>query len=263
MTLREKEQQLLKKWWAKYGGNPLFCFDGLHIVGEARKISGAWRMDESGCPGKNELAWKDAKVRCLFLTKDHNLNGDEEGVDLRMETGYNNCTDQLYHQFYARYLMLLYGLCHINLASGDYPPFEDARNQDNYWDYFMEAPVVRINAKKIGGNQRCPESLLRRYIEKDLIWIKEQIGLYNANIIVICDGAESDKNPMLYLVREMYPDLKNTILEGKEDPWVMYSAKHKVVVLWEWHMSYGIAYAEYYDAVRHLSEAIRSKQVIL
>lgn len=262
MTLREKEQELLEQWWKEYDNDPLFCYDGLHLVGEASKATGAWEMDESACPGKNEKVWNDAKVRCLFLTKDHNLGGDEEGVDFRRETGYDNATDGLYHQFYARYLMLLYGLCHIDPATGDFPSFEEASNQDTYWDFFMEAPVVRINAKKIAGYASCPEPMLREYIERDKARLKEQIGLYDANIIVVCDGAEVD-NPMLGLMKEMHPDLKNTILEGKEDPWVMYSAKDKVVVIWEWHMSARIAYADYYDAVRHLSEAIRSRQVVL
>lgn len=262
MTLREKEQRLLEQWWAEYGNDPLFCFDGLHLVGKNRKDSGAWVMDESDCPGKNERIWNDAKVRCLFLTKDHNLCGDEEGVDIRTETGYDNSTDGLYHQFYARYLILLYGLCHINLLSGEYPSFEVASNQDIYWDNFMEAPVVRINTKKIAGFAQCPEPLLREYIEKDKGWLKRQIGLYGANIIVVCDGTEDD-NPMLDLVKDIFPDLKNTVLDGKEDPWVMYSAKDKVAVIWEWHMSARIAYADYYDAVRHLSDAIKSKQVIL
>ena len=262
MTLREKENQLLEEWWNAHGNNPLFCYDGLHLVGKASKDSGAWEMDESDYPGKNEQVWNNSKVRCLFLTKDFNLNGDDEGVDIRKETGYDNSTDGLYHHFYSRHLMLLYGLCHIDLKTGEYPPFEEASNQDVYWDYFMEAPVVRINVKKIAGGPKCSKSLLREYIKKDKDRLKNQIDLYNANVIVVCNGAETD-NPILELVKEMHPDLRNIVLEGKGDPWVMYSAKDRVAVIWEWHMSQSVAYADYYDAVRHLSEAISSNQVIL
>ena len=209
-SISQQEDALFQGW--PDGDSDLFCPDGLHRTGYPSKESGCWQMvsDEQA-----ENRWMNSKIRCLFLTKDHNLQGDQEGVDVRCETGKDNTNDRVFYRFYARYLMLLYGLTRINLTTFTYPSLDEAKNPSNYLCHFYKTPVVCVNVKKIGGESTCSQKTLSSYLTKDKDKIIKQLHIYDANVIIVCQGEpwnpsrnQNDLCHILDLVYEMYPDLR-------------------------------------------------------
>ena len=107
MSIHEKEDYLFSRWIDYY--KSLFCWDGLHRTGKKIKENGYWKLVPDN---KEESIWESSPLRCIFLTKDYNHQGDYEGIDIRKEVGRNNITDSIYYPFHRMYLMLLYGIMH-------------------------------------------------------------------------------------------------------------------------------------------------------
>lgn len=256
-SIHKQEDELFSEWSEYKDEN--FCQDGLHYTGRESNDSGYWNMLRDD---KEESRWWASNIRCLFLTKDYNDQGDGFGVDTRYETGLNNITDGVYYQFFSRYLQLLYGIMHINPSTFEYPDLDEVKNPDTYLDYFHEAPVVRINTKKMSGGSVCKWSDLAAYLQKDNERIKRQMGIYDANIVVVCQGSdwnidEDHTAPyhILDVVYQKYPDMK---IWEKGDGWIYYSEQAKVVIVHEYHMScFSVSYAEYYKATGYVAEFLK------
>lgn len=255
-SIHEQESALFEEW--PEHDNALFCPDGLHHTGVAVKNEDYWEMNPDNI---EEEKWQDSPLRCIFLTKDHNLQGDEEGVDVRYETGLNNDTNSVYYYFYARYLQLLYGLMHIDLNTFEYPPFEIAQNEDTYLNYFHNAPVVRINTKKIAGTESCPSDVLSSYLLRDQNFIHRQIQIYDANIIIVCQGTgwriDSDHTypcHILDMLYNKYPDMKQWC---DDNYWIYYSEQTKTIFVHEWHPSKPVSYEDYYEGVQYVAEFLK------
>ena len=270
MDIHEKENQLFRQWEEYVKErldsetvDDLFCYDGLHYTGEPDKSSGYWLMQRDY---REEELWNNAFIRPAFLTKDHNLNGDEEGVDIRTETGMNNDNNNVYHAFYARYLQLMYGLGHIDPHTYDCPSFEEASQKENYLSFFHhDAAVVRINVKKIAGYESCPHQLLQEYVLFDQEYIRRQLGLYRPNVIICCDGSDFKPNqrdvitnPIMEMLFHFYPDLKAYHYPEDEYNFIYFSEAEKVIVLHEWHpSSRSVSYHDYYLAIPQLCKFLK------
>lgn len=261
-SIHELENELFRRWPGH--DNDLFCPDGLHHTGQPLKDKEHWIVDENG---KEEELWKASSIRCLFLTKDHNLQGNEEGVDVRCETGYDNTNGKVYSSFYGKYLMLLYGLMHIDTSTFDYPQLNVAKEVNNFFNYFHSAPVVRINVKKIAGGSSCSNNTLAKAMAQDIELCKKQICIYDANVIVVCNGNGWDINAdhsvcnhMLDMIYQLYPDLKpwHSGCEKNNDTWIYYSEKSQVIVIHEYHMSARKSYEEYYTPTKMVADFFKA-----
>lgn len=264
-VVRDFEESLFEKWQnhleKRIGHDDikrLFCPDGLHYLGEVYQPDGKhWEMKET--PQKAEIIWSSSRIRCLFLTKDYNHGGDDEGFDSRIETGINNSTRNLSDLFYRRYISLLYGLCHTNPTDGSYIGYSSLPEPKELLKAFQTSlPSVRINLKKLAGGSICEDKELKSYIESDKDYIIKQMRFYDANVIVCCYGTDYKKNPIMNLLRDLYPDL--TLFDtGNNDKFVFYSPSQYVIVLHEWHPSYpGISDETYYSAIDRISRFIKT-----
>lgn len=248
-TIREQEEKLFAEWidheqqWSGLDKEQLdnrFCWDGLHFTGKPERYDNGnnvwWTMKGDG---KQEELWSKAFIKPIFLCKDH--NGYDEAVDTRKETGYSG--DHFYHQFYKKYLILLYALTNYNPSTNIFPSFEESSNIDNYWqgkNGFFHAPVVRINLKKLSGGSSCSDMELEEAIVNDKEFIDRQRKIYKgANVFVCCHGGQN-WNPIWDLLKwkddgyGWFPDLEQY---DKENDSFWYSKKEKVVVLCTPHMS--------------------------
>lgn len=159
MTISEQENELFMEWQDHLKSrldkdivDNLFCLDGLHFTGTPFIDNfGNWQMKRDY---KEEELWRNSKIKCLFLTKDHNLQGDSEGVDIRFETGLKNMsgnsvdTAKIYHSFYGRYFLLLRGILSLNnnIIPESRPEYINKARENA--KFFWESPVCRINLKK-------------------------------------------------------------------------------------------------------------------
>lgn len=237
----------------------VFCPDGLHFTGELDTYQEEGRSFCDVESGNQEELWSNAFLKPVFLCKDYNgIYPDEDGniiysnMDVRTESGQYD--GKLYYRFYARYMILLYGLTNYNPEKNTFPPFSEASDINNYWygeKGFFHAPVVRMNLKKIAGWPKCYDNVLRGYIKNDFYYITRQKDIYEgANVFVCCHGGEPS-NPIMDILKDKwFPGLKPY---KKDSRFLWYDETNKVVVLHEWHMSTpGVSYEEYYSAVNEL-----------
>lgn len=270
-SLRQKEELLFRKWEKRLEGlgldKELFCYDGLHYLGKAVKDP-CWRIAPTA--GLAERKWDSSPIRCLFLTKDHNLQGEDEGVDFREESGLDNGSDKMYWQFYMRYTMLLYGLYHYDPVVGKCPSLDEVQDRDMLLEAFQqEIPVVRMNTKKIAGGSSLDKGDLFSHIQRDRDLINEQMDLYDANVFVVCDGSEFGSldnlreeprmNPIMALMLERYTDLRLYKYAGPAKEYgsysfIFFSQGHHVIVIWEYHPSHRVSYKEYYAPLSHFED---------
>lgn len=260
-SIYEQEEALFKEWmkheeWIhqdkdltsmdKYSIESLFCPDGLHFTGNFSPFSG--KLD---CDDKQEYLWKKAFLKPIFLCKDYNglSNGVYEGMDIREETGYYN--EKLYYHFYAKYMILLYGITNYDKNRKKFPSFEEAIIKENYWlgdNGFFHAPVVRMNIKKIAGGPKCPDWLLQKYKERDKEYLTRQKHIYkDANVFICCHSGEV-LNPIWDLLwePEWFPDMSQ--YDSNNDSF-WYSPSKKVVIICTPHMSARVAYWEFYKSI--------------
>ena len=257
-SIRSREESLFKKWEEILEKNcqsafqkDLFCYDGLHNTGVPVQSDGHHWVIEPDY--QEEQMWNESHLKCVFITKEHNLQGDNEGVDIRTETGIDNCTGRLYYRFYARYLYLLYGILHIDVERHTIPSLEEAK--EHCLDYFRVAPVVRINFKKIAGGSSCSERSLRDYqsTAKDVPLLKEQLSIYQPNIIISCSGSKND-NYMWDTICGLFPKAIPVKPESSSVPSILYSIEDKLLLVKTWHPSARIKYSKYYQLVEEIAE---------
>ena len=267
MTFLEQEEHLFARWikhdeewiyqenWPDMAGvsvEDAFVRDGLHFTGnETEKVSNGENTWRKMVPdGKQEDLWERAYLKPIFLCKD--CNGYSE--DLRLETGYANV--KFYGRFYSNYLSLLYGLTNYNPVTKEFPAREVACDIDNFWEGekgFFHAPVVRMNLKKIMGASKCPNHILKHYIDKDKQFITEQKDIYKgANVFICCNGSLYN-NPIWKLLSDpkdgWFRDLEHYDKDQSQSIW--YSKSHRVIVLWAYHMSCpGEDYYKYIPSLR-------------
>ena len=259
--VREFENALFKEWETKYESSNLFCYDGLHCLGEHFKPDGKhWEM-QRGLIDDKEIAvsaWEESKMRCMFLTKDHNASEDGEGFDSRIETGIDNRTEKMYTQFYGRWIRLLYGLCNMDINTFSFPVFSSLPEPHELLNAFhRELPCVRINMKKIAGRSTCSKTELQKYINSDQMYIKRQILFYDANVLICCAGSEKDDNPIMQFLFKIYADLQPYTI-GSGYNFVYFSPSSHILVLHEWHPSARISYEDYYSAVPQVSSFLKA-----
>lgn len=256
MTIHEKEDALFAEWMEhqrKLTGfdiDNLFCPDGLHYTGKPVKRDGKHFIIDRNY--MEEYLWGQSN-RLVFISKDHNLRGDEEGVDVRDESGLDNVSGRIEPHFFRRYLILNYCLGKINLETGDAPSIEEAAA--NCHEYFLSCAVVRMNVKKIAGDSKCPKALLQEFLKMDEDFVKRQLNLYDGKIFVCLDGSE--KSSIMKMFRDMFPDL-NKFEAGEEYSFIYSSESAGIVVIYEWHPGCRETDENYFSAVRQLSMFIKS-----
>lgn len=234
----------------------VFCQDGLHYTGMPGPPNGTlWRVLD--CDDMQDILWDKAYLKPVFLCKDYNgltEDGSYSCMDIREETGFYY--ENLYYRFYAKYMILLYGLTNYNVTQNKFPEFEEAKIKENYWlgkNGFFHAPVVRMNIKKIAGSSTCPDWLLNKYKERDKEFLTRQKDIYKgANVFVCCHGGYNF-NPIWDLLscktknnEGWFPDLKQY---DEQDDSFWYSEKHRIVVICTPHMSARKSYWSFYKAL--------------
>lgn len=240
-TIKKIEQEILDEW-RKHAESindaHEFSEDGLLYRGEIFFESGTWHRRE----GKEEELWHNANRRLLIITKELN---DTEAWNVREETGRQNCAAFSYQKgvpFIKNLRMWSYGL--LNSTSDYYPEFDKSRDMNVSGPFFENAPIAHINCKKQCGGAKINQKTLSEYINKYSIFLKKQIALYNADIIICC-GSANGQNIILDFVKSQY--LKDMhIVEGTCN-WIYYSPSTGKIVIDSYHPSARIGYQEVYE----------------
>jgi hypothetical protein len=185
MTIHELEDSLFERWENSYQGEDKksFCRDGLCYNGEYNPKT------KTCSPNNEELLWKNAKRKVVFLLKDNNGN---DGEDTRYWGWRGAPLAPIYQNLYR----WLEGL---NTVRKDHPTsFKDGDYSTTSWDVVMDKyPFIPMNIKKLAGGSRVSDSVLWEAAERDQGFLREQINIYRPNIVVCCGGGRNEEGGAL------------------------------------------------------------------
>lgn len=155
--IKEKEEELFSRW-KKEQNYEYFISDGV-------------------C---DEEKWNEQNLKILFVLKEANWkNGNGDLRKLLMNGGNSNYWKTWNN--IARWTQAL-------LTKGEYPKtvsYSDKTNQ--------LSKIAAMNLKKVGGGARADDETIREYARSDRSFLKEQIELYEPDIIICC-GRGKGKN---------------------------------------------------------------------
>lgn len=241
-SIFERNEQLLKEWEKASEDNneqSEFVPDGILYRGDAVYSStGCWGHER----GTEDELWQHSPMRILYITKDLN---DEESWDIRCETCRENYSGEdnvriASNNFCKNYLYQIYGLGHTTPEKmTDYNGFSDK----DAIEYFDKSTIARINVKKQLGKSSISNYVLKKYIDKYSDFIKRQILLLDADIIVCCGSSNNSLDKLiLNFVKENCYNLE------KINNWIYYCAEMNKVVVDSWHLSVrGVSIEDFYN----------------
>ena len=155
--LKEKEVELFSRWRTERGYEH-FISDGI----------------------LDEIEWNKQNYKILFVLKEANWeNGNDDLCEFLLSeesSSYWKTWNNV-----ARWTKAL-------LEQGEYLRYV-SKSDKSYW----LRKIAALNLKKVGGKSISDDALIRDYAENDKVYLKEQIELYNPDIIICC-GRGNGKN---------------------------------------------------------------------
>lgn len=239
-SIHTKEEEIQDRWLVmarNHNDAESLCTDGLLFRGTISYKNGFW----SRVKGDEERKWEEAARRLLILAKDLN---DDEGWDIRQETGRYNEVAFSYERAISFYKNLrMWSYLVLTGRAGQMPSFKEARDMNVAGPFYESAPIARVNCKKQVGSGSISDAVLMSYLDTYTPLLKEQIALYDADIIYCC-GFSSDRNIILDFVRSHY--LTDLVPVPGTDGWIYYSPSTNKMAINSYHPSARIGYEDTY-----------------
>ena len=110
-------------------------------------------------------------------------------------------------------------------------PFGKADNATRLQGFYENAPIVRINCKKQPDTKAASNAVLQKYMDNYADLLKEQISMYNTDIILCIGGQGIMVN---FLQKHLYEDLEQV------NRHCYYSPKANVLVVKQYHPNYNV-----------------------
>ena len=228
MKYHKKEEQIFDRWAErarKLHESDEITKDGLLYRGEL------WfdGFNQVSKPGDEEQQWEDASLRMLVMTKELN---EDDGWDIRGESGRvpsPRLTCRTAQRFFPNLELWVYGL--MNIPDRKVMPFSKADNGTRLQGFYENAPIVRVNCKKQPDIKSASNLVLQKYMRDYADLLKEQVRLYDADII-LCVGGQGVM--VKFLSDNVYTDLKQ--FNGH----IWFSPSSEVMVVKQYHPNYNV-----------------------
>lgn len=202
MKYHKREESLFERWAERarhLHDSEDITKDGLLYRGELW-FDGYCQVHKKA---NEEQLWSDAGLRLLVLTKELY---DEDGWDLRAESGRvpsPRLTCRTAYRFFPNLELWVYGL--MNIPDRKVVSFGKADNELRLQGFYENAPIARVNCKKQPDIRALSNMVLQKYIDNYSDLLKEQIEMYDADII-LCTGGQGLL--VKFLKDYVYPDLE-------------------------------------------------------
>ena len=228
MNYHENEERLFDRWAQrarKLHESDDITKDGLLYRGEM------WfdGFNQVCKKANEEQLWEDAGMRLLVLTKELD---EDDGWDIRGESGRvpsPRLTCRTAMRFFPNLELWAYGL--MNIPDRKVMPFAKADNQTRLQGFYENAAIARVNCKKQPDNKAASNAVLQKYMENYADLLKEQILLYDADIILCIGGQGIMVN---FIQKHVYKDLEEV------NPHCYYSAEANILVVKQYHPNYNV-----------------------
>lgn len=228
MNYHQNEERLFTRWAErakKLHESDEITKDGLLYRGEL------WfdGFNQVRKPGDEEQQWADASLRLLVLTKEL---GEDDGWDIRGESGRvpsPRLTCRTAQRFFPNLELWVYGL--MNIPDRKAMTYSRADNEVRLQGFFENAPLAHINCKKQPDIKSASNMVMQKYLRDYADLLKEQVLLYDADII-LCVGGQGVL--VRFLAEHVYQDLE----QYNEHVW--FSPASGVVVVKQYHPNYNV-----------------------
>ena len=228
MKYHKKEEQLFSRWAErarKLRESDEITKDGLLYRGDM------WfdGFNQVSKPGNEEQQWEDASLRLMVLTKELN---EDDGWDIRGESGRvpsPRLTCRTAQRFFPSLELWVYGL--MNIPDRKVMAFSRADNATRLQGFYENAPIARVNCKKQPDIKSASNMVLQKYLRDYADLLKEQIELYDADII-LCVGGQGVM--VRFLAEHVYTDLE------QYNDHIFFSPSAGVVVAKQYHPNYNV-----------------------
>lgn len=162
MTVKDRESALFARWRAERG-YPCFIRDGLFC----------------------EEAWSEQSVKILYVLKEANWeNGDTDLCAFLLS--------EVSSTYWRTWDNIVRWTKAIRIG-GEYP-----RRVTKADKTACLKTITALNIKKVGGDAHADDEEIRRYGEQDAPYIRQQIELYQPDIIVCCGRGRGRNGDILY-----------------------------------------------------------------
>lgn len=228
MTFRDHEEKLFERWAQrarKLHDADTITKDGLLYRGDVW-WDGFCQVHK---PANEEQLWNDAGMRLMVLTKELY---EEDCWDIRTETGRvpsPRLTVRTAMRFFPNLELWAYGL--LTIPERKVIPFVKADNPTRLQGFYENAPIARVTCKKQQDGKAASNAVLQKYMDNYADLLKEQITMYNADIILCLGGQGIMVN---FLQKNVYTDLEEV------NPHCWYSPKANVLVVKQFHPNYNV-----------------------
>lgn len=228
MKYHKKEEQIFTRWAErarKLHESDEITKDGLLYRGEMW-FDGFNQVSKSG---NEEQQWTDASLRLLVMTKELN---EDDGWDIRGESGRvpsPRLTCRTAQRFFPNLELWVYGL--MNIPDRKVMSFSKADNATRLQGFYENAPIARVNCKKQPDIKSASNMVLQKYLRDYADLLKEQIELYDADII-LCVGGQGVM--IRFLNEYVYTDLE----QFNDHIW--FSPSAGVVAVKQFHPNYNV-----------------------
>ena len=198
-----------------------------------------WMRNPSG--EENSL-WANAPLRLLFLTKDQNTGGDNPAWDVRSET-FRYLSDEYKPEelwidssrglFFKKLVYILYGILKTPTDQLIYNSSTDKKALS----FADEQIFARINCKKEVGGSECKPPVLKKAIDRDQKFLKQQILNLDADIFVCCGYDKSIKLTGSHILNFLNEIGYNFEQDSKEETgeWIFYDKRKNKVAINSYH----------------------------
>ena len=235
-----ENKRILNEWRKsnEKNGETNFADDGIMYRGKIEGFDyGTERFSDKDQENK---MWNEAPLRILFLTKDQNA-GEYDAWDVRGETG------NLSYAFFRNLMYQLYGL--VNTKPGYKSDYKFTNEQAI--ELYNTFPIARINAKKEAGVSSVSNHTLKKYIERDGKFLKEQIQNLDADIIVCCGYSENIEESGNLLLNFLKNECDYNLTKQDDDGWIYYddNENNPKIAINNWHFSARKSSEEWYNQI--------------
>jgi hypothetical protein len=253
-SYKEREDELFERWMQVYrdrdGINPEedFAFDGVLYRGEYVQVGGCWERK----PGNETQLWDSSRCRLLILTKDTTRSSGMD--DVRIETARKNpVSDRVAISptpFYRNLTLWSYALMNA-LQGGEIVDYDQLPDWEQLREHYASAAIARVNCKKSIGASSIENDELESHIERYSEFLREQLVMYDADVILCCGGGGIIKD----FVRRCYlPDL----VPFSTDDWVYYSPSTRKVVINSYHPTFPKGWKTIEESYRYMMADVRN-----
>lgn len=195
--------------------------------------------------------WQKAKRRVMFVLKDNPDGGHDTRTWLL-----NPKNQKLPEQFLPRLAELFYALINLTYDEDSRKAYKFKNVKDELHgkvqETFLTKPFAFVEAKKLAGGDTVSSNEVTKSMERDEKFFKEELDILHPNIIVCCDGENSQfdfitshyfNGKEVEKIEYVYPDYSDI----KCGLWY-YPTEH-IAVIKSWHPSYVVDEWKFFEKV--------------